>query len=1660
MEVISIDPSSPALIASLRTIPSLIILALPLLFSLPPLSYLSNLLTPFFSDFITLRSLVPAQPPSAAEKADEQARRPGVWREAVLAGVALVEAGVWAGATGWEVLRLVEKEEGVKDVLLTAGMVVVWLGIFSIFAFRPLSTPSWSATIVFILLWSSSVFTVGQAWYIQAVTREAPYWATTLRIVLETLNIGATTLLLLVLGGLKLASPEVLSRLSVVSPDDNASLWTWMSFSWVDSFIQLGNTKELEPEDLPELSLTQQTAVVFERFRQIRTSKLVWKIFIANRLDLALDMGLTLGSVVLNYAGPWFLKKILEGLDSKSREDMSRAYIFALFAFVASVLKALVDLLHLWHGRRAAVRIKAELIAAVYDKALRRKDASGVVTKSEEAEEKDKKDKKAGKETKMSNADSGKVVNLMSGDTNRIGNTISGAYFIYSAPFEIIVAALFLYNILGWSAFAGVVVLAVAVPLNSFVSSRSVRITTELLKTRDKRIGVMNELIGAIQFIKFFAWIEQWKGRAADARAKEMKQMVRSLINGIWFSMLWSLAPILVTLVSFFCYIVIEKRELTVSVAFTAISLFSMLRMPLNVIPTYVVIILQSLVSVKRIEDFLAEDEVPDWVSSLKRTAEYSDEPSRIGFENATFRWNTGKQTVAGDAVSPPTAPAPPASPQRSTATSDATAVDPAATQDDTDDDHYFTLSGLTANIPIGKLTVITGPTGAGKSAMLTALLGEMELLEGKSFLPKNTTQVDPETGLRNSVAYAAQTPWLQQLSIKDNILFGEKYDEARYEMVLEACALNPDLDMLEDGDQTEIGAKGVSLSGGQKARVALARAMYSYTKHVLLDDPLAAVDSHTAKHLTDKCLNGPILEGRTVILVSHHVELLLPSSDYLIRILDGRIDAQGTPDELRESGELDGLVAMEEAELHKEEEAKGEAAEEEVKAVEGEENGETVKKEKKKGPGKKLVQDEERAVGNVKWATYKLYIVAATYITWVWTIIVLILSQIFTVGERYWLKVWGEAYTTQVTSLFTLFKPVAFDHTQYHHSDIHQHVLHHTTNTLANVTAMAADVGATGIEDHLPAASRHPEFYLAVYTAIVLGAALLGVASSGIGAWSSYRAAVNLHDRLLHSVMRATVRFFNVTPVGRIINRFSRDVETIDSYLNGALRTVIIYVASLIGAIGVVAFIVPWFLVPAAIISYLYYQYSLLYLRVGRSLRRLEATSKSPIFSGFADLLDGVISVRAFSVEARFMEQLCKQVDKTHQAFYYYWMLNRWLLLRFDFLGAISVALTTLLALSGAVPAGSAGMAIVSAQSFVSACYWVSRFWGQLEMDFNSVERVQEYLSLPQEPPSVIPGNRPPAYWPSNNGSSDFLSVRDVEIKYAPDLPTVFKGSFDVKAGEKIGLIGRTGSGKSTLGMSLLRFTDPTAGSIWLDGIGITSIGVDDLRSRITYIPQDAVLFSGTVRENLDPFNEHTDAALLDALARVNLGPQDTSPSVSRAPSRVASSRRLEAPTALEDQETLSVAQSAIGSNVGSAASKTAITLSTEVSQGGSNFSQGQRQLVAMARALLRRSNLIIMDEATASVDFATDEAIQAAIRSEFKDSTLLTIAHRLSSVIDYDRLLVLSDGKVAEYDTPINLLRKDGSLFKSLCEKSGKYKELFKAAEKKEKDGGASSA
>ncbi|KAG9082444.1 hypothetical protein FRC06_005068 [Ceratobasidium sp. 370] len=459
-----------------------------------------------------------------------------------------------------------------------------------------------------------------------------------------------------------------------------------------------------------------------------------------------------------------------------------------------------------------------------------------------------------------------------------------------------------------------------------------------------------------------------------------------------------------------------------------------------------------------------------------------------------------------------------------------------------------------------------------------------------------------------------------------------------------------------------------------------------------------------------------------------------------------------------------------------------------------------------------------------------------------------------------------------------------------------------------------------------------------------------------------------------------------------------SKDVDTIDGGLQDFMIQVIMQIIALTVAVGTIVYAVPFFIIPAVVIAYIHLWFARGYVNASRDLRRIESNTRSPIISSFGELVVGIVTVRAFGSEKSFLNNMYKRLDRTQAATHYYWMCNRWLLFRFDSLGAFSVLIATAGSLLGGANAGFAGIVIVQAQQYVRGLYWGLRFWTELEQSLNSVERVQEYLDLPPEPPAVIESNRPPAAWPS--ATKGTLVVEDLVLKYAPELEPVLNGvSFETKPSEKIGIVGRTGSGKSTLAMSLFRFVDPTAGKIILDGVDITSIGLDDLRSRLTLIPQDAVLFNGTIRENLDPFNEYTDAEILEALQRVHLRTSD-SPGRSLATSRAASIKDgvttpmiagvvepedvgrdgaqaavvVPEDPASDESETLVPAAPSVAPSTPGGTGRTIFTLETKVSEGGNNFSQGQRQLLSMARALLRKSNIIIMDESTASVDFETD--------------------------------------------------------------------------------------
>ncbi|CAE6495623.1 unnamed protein product, partial [Rhizoctonia solani] len=1571
------------------------------------------------------------------ERTIAENKKPSGWRQFTLTLIPILQIA------GWTASLVHQASSGRSDslsVIIPAATLVSWVYA----GLRPNLWPSYTPYYDLLVLYTSQFVSACAFLYDGSVTvipGDNFRWEHIERVFDAFLTFGGITIIL----NMPLESSgdaQIDAEGRTPALEDHCTLLQWITFSWVSPLVALGSRQPLGEKDMWQLSRLMRTRVLMKQFSQLKRSSLLRKILAANARDMFLDLILTVLSAILDFGPPVFLNLILRAMSATPSDDLVRsskldelrfyvsfpvhtllrspndtatgtrrplqpqdAYFFAIAAAFCQLIKSQSDLQHLYFARRASVRIKGELVASIYEKALKRKDMSGAVGKSDTQKKGNPEDSASAPSEESSSADIGKVVSLIAADAEWISRFVTLGTFIYDAPVSAIISCFFLYNLMGWTAFVGYIALVLTLPINNFLVQKTTIYQRSVSAMRDRRMQAMNEAIQGIKFIKFSAWESRWIQRVLEARHAEVKWLSKLKLTNFFMSMVWDLVPILVAAIGFSCFTLVAKRELTVDIAFPAISTFHILSTSLSILPLTIASTVRTLVSIQRIEAYLSEEEVPDHISSLKRPPPTSHGPSetRLGCKNASFRWPT---------VSTPTNTINPTKPQQSSRWSRLLVVlrlrkepSPQEAQEptNTDEDQPFTLRDISVVFPEGVLSLVYGPTGSGKSSLLSAILGEMDRLEGESYLPKDPTYLHTKTNLKMAISYCAQQPWLEHKSIKDNILFGSTFNEGRYNATLEACALRPDLDLFEDGDETEIGEKGVSLSGGQKACVALARAVYARTQFVILDDVLSAVDSHTAEHIVHRCLRGPLLNNRTVVLVTHHVDLVLSSAGWLVQLNEGRIGIQGTPQQLREAGAL-----LQTRELDSKEPT-GETAD-------GDGSAAGAKPEKDKRPARKLVEDEGKSTGSVRAEVYKTYLSAGSY--WLFGLLVLLLTldQAVQLLQKFWVKHWGESYETQTQD---------------------------------------SAVSRNWFDFGFPSASRNVVPYLAVYLIVQTTNSVINVLSQVPDIWATLRASRTLYEKMLHSVMRSPTRFFDKTPSGRILNRFSKGKYTLyrsrTRGTNQIIKTLIRLIAFSLGiqtfmvnaltqalmlliAVGTIVYAVPYFIFPAVVIAYLHVWLSGGYVSVSRDLRRIESTTRSPIVASFSELLAGIVTVRAFGAEREFLSNMYKRLDLTQTATHYYWMCNRWLLLRFDFLGAFSILIATIGAIKGGATAGLTGIIFTQAQQYVRSLYFGLRFWTELEQSMNSVERIQDYLELPSEPPRIIPGNRPPAYWPSATTGS--LIVEDLTVNYAADLEPVLKQiSFAVRPSEKIGIVGRTGSGKSTLALALFRFTDPAGGKIILDGIDITTIGLDDLRSKLTLIPQDAVLFKGTIRDNLDPFKDYTDAECIEALKRVHLPVEsgETQPLDHSNQTVYVNS---------EDQLETSLPATKVG-----APKLVALTLETAVSEGGNNFSHGQRQLLSMARALLRRSNVIVMDESTASVDFETDAKIQATIREEFKQSMLITIAHRLRTVIDNDRILVLDAGRVVEFDTLERLLENSDGVFHEMCKRSGDYEYLLRA-------------
>ncbi|KAJ3234744.1 hypothetical protein HDU78_005679 [Chytriomyces hyalinus] len=1429
----------------------------------------------------------------------------------------------------------------------------------------------------------------------------------------------------------------------LVSPEpqtlNNNNYFSFLYFTWMNPLMRLGSKRPIKMADLPHLSETEKAHVAVEnyKFYKEKYSTLFWSIFASESRSFGLQFIFSVCSTSLGLSGPYFLYRITGEIQSPSASP-AKAFVFATCFGLSSIGRAMFNN-HAWHlGRKSSMRIKAVLVNEIYSKSLRRIPAVGAATNPAAVPGEES---VAAKKPADEDATVGKIVTLMSTDAETIRDNLPEMYDLVIMPLQCAAAIIGLLYVIGWPALAGLAVMILTLPATYLNSQWYIRVYDKLLAAQDARTTVVNEVLQGIRIIKYFAWEKKFLEKIDAARNKEMTTLIESYLNGAVNTFIWLMTPIIVSFITLFTLTKIAGKDLDAQMAFTCLSLFNNLRVPLMAIPYIIADIFRLRVAFGRLAKFLNQEELEKYSSNSAKnlntpTNTALDTPV-IGFKAGWFKWHTASSIVVEDSTSSNAAATESTALLSSRPQDDATNVDPDS------GNASFTLRELNVTFPTGVLTAVCGATGAGKSSLLQALLGEMKRISGDAYLPdrriSRTISSSDNDYLNGGVAYVAQTSWLQNATIRDNITFGEDYDAVRYDRVIKACALVKDLETLDAGDLTEIGEKGINLSGGQKQRVSLARAIYSRASFILLDDPLSAVDAPTARHLFEKAICGPLMKNRTRILVTHATSLVLRNGNtqFLVAIQSGSVVAAGpVADAMKVPGVANIVGFSEISELKTQGSSSSLASAatnfdtiSEDGSIEDEVDSIKIKdySNGKSANSAKLIDNEAMSTGAIKSIYYKKYLANAGGIIFILMVFLLQISdRSIMIYNDYWLKVWSEAYGAvgngtllSMTPLVAPIQSVDYAGVTPSGAEMYLTLLMQAKSGSADATISTAMMKPVDVD-----------YYITVYALISATWVLAFLGAFAIRSIGSYRASKLFHANLIQRIVYAPMRFFDTTPIGRILNRATKDISVID---NDVMRTCEELMGGVIDALAVLAVVVavtPAFIFGLIPMLFIYFSVSSRFLTCQREIKRLDSTTRSPIYSMFSETLVGVSTIRAYGAEERFMKENLNRVDTNHRAFFYMWSANRWFGTRVATIAGTVILVSALgtVAMKDAIGAGLAGLSLTWVLSFSDYLIWIVRIQAALEMNMNAVERVCEYSEIEQEQPPVIESSRPPANWPSKGS----LVVSGLEMRYAPDQPAVLSDvSFSIQGGEKVGIVGRTGAGKSSLSLSLFRIVEPTQGRIVIDGIDISTIGLFDLRSKLTMIPQDPVLFAGTIRSNLDPFNEYDDASLWLCLKQVRF--LESMQSLLKENDKAKSSTSLvEVDASMSESE------------------RTGITLDYSVTEGGNNFSQGQRQLLCLARALLKSSTLTVFDEATASVDNETDACIQLAIRGpSFAKTTVLSIAHRLRTIADYDKILVLEKGRVIQFGTPEELMTREG-VFKNMCEDSGEFLELLEMARK----------
>ncbi|KAF2932969.1 hypothetical protein DAI22_04g042000 [Oryza sativa Japonica Group] len=1276
---------------------------------------------------------------------------------------------------------------------------------------------------------------------------------------------------------------------------------SWLSlatFSWINPLISKGSRAALAADDVPPVAPDDTAEATYALFvsnwaappapgtkagHPVVTALLrsFWPQFLLTAM-----LGLAHLSVM--YIGPSLVDRFVNFV--RRGGELTEGLQLVVVLLAGKAAEALASHHYEFQGQKLGMRIHAALLAAVYRKSLR------LSTGARRAH------------------GAGAIVNYMEVDAEEVANVTHELHNLWLMPLEIAVALTLLYTHLGPAVLTAVAAIAVVTVVVALANRRNLEYQFKFLGKRDERMKAITELLNYMRVIKLQGWEETFGGKIHELREAELGWLAKSMYfmcaNTV---VLWS-GPLAMT-VLVFGTCVLTGVTLDAGKVFTATAFFHMLDGPMQSFPEAIASVTQATVSLGRLDRYLLDVELDD--TTVERVDDAGINPDGVVVEvrDGVFAWDVRgkKENEEGDDNED----------------------DEEGEEEEEEKDVEETpvletvLKGINIEVRRGELAAVVGTVGSGKSSLLSCIMGEMDKVSGK-------------VRVCGSTAYVAQTAWIQNGTIQENILFGQPMDAERYKEVLRSCSLEKDLEMMEFGDQTEIGERGINLSGGQKQRIQLARAVYQNCDIYLLDDVFSAVDAHTGSSIFKECLRG-MLKGKTILLVTHQVDFL-HNVDNIFVMRDGMIVQSGKYDELLDAGsDFLALVAAHDSSMELVDQSrqvvKTEYSQPKAVARIPSLRSRSIGKGEKvlvapdiEAATSKIIREEERESGQVSWRVYKLYMTEA----WGWWGVVGMLAfaivwQVTEMASDYWLS-----YETSGSIPF------------------------------------------------------NPSLFIGVYVAIAAVSIILQVIKSLLETILGLQTAQIFFKKMFDSILHAPMSFFDTTPSGRILSRASSDQTTIDIVLSFFVGLTISMYISVLSTI-IVTCQVAWPSVIAVIpLVLLNIWYRNRYLATSRELTRLEGVTKAPVIDHFSETVLGATTIRCFKKDKEFFQENLDRINSSLRMYFHNYAANEWLGFRLELIGTLVLAITAFLMISlpsNFIKKEFVGMSLSYGLSLNSLVYFAISISCMLENDMVAVERVNQFSTLPSEAVWKIEDHLPSPNWPTHGD----IDIDDLKVRYRPNTPLILKGiTVSISGGEKIGVVGRTGSGKSTLIQALFRLVEPVQGTMIIDGIDICTLGLHDLRSRFGIIPQEPVLFEGTIRSNIDPIGQYSDAEIWRALEGCQL--KDV---VASKPQK----------------------------------------LDALVADSGENWSVGQRQLLCLGRVILKRTRILFMDEATASVDSQTDATIQKITRQEFSSCTIISIAHRIPTVMDCDRVLVLDAGLVKEFDSPSRLIEQP-SLFGAMVE------------------------